>query len=291
MELGINLCFAIKRWPEPEAWATIVDERLGLRSVQFTMDLIDPWWPQEPRLAMAKQVKAVAGGRGIAIHSIQIGLAGYTYNGLLHPDTDARWIARDWWGRSFELAAELGAGAAGGPLGAMSAADAADAKRRDLLYTELLEHIHHLAEDARRNGLSALLVEPTPLTREIPATIAQTEQLLADCAGTAVPLRLVIDVGHALYRPLYGEDAALVDWLRALAPQIGVLHLQNHDFRSDAHWGWPDARGSYDPKQLLREAEACGLGDVPVFIEVFTPFEQDDAEVLALIESSVAACR
>jgi D-erythrulose 1-phosphate 3-epimerase len=291
MELGINLSFAVKRWPEPEAWAAIVGEQLGLRSVQFTLDLIDPWWPQEPRLAMAKQVSAVAGGRGIAIHSVQIGLAGYTYNGLLHPDPAARWIARDWWGRSFELAAELGAGAAGGPLGAMSAADAGDPARRELLYTELLEHIHHLAEDARRHGLSALLVEPTPLAREIPSTIAQTERLLADCAGTAVPLRLVIDVGHALYRPLYGEDAALVPWLQSLAPQIGVLHLQNHDFRSDAHWGWPDERGAYDPQQLFRDAEASGLGEVPVFIEIFTPFEQDDAEVLALIESSVAACR
>jgi hypothetical protein len=28
-----------------------------------------------------------------------------------------------------------------------------------------------------------------------------------------------------------------------------------------------------------------------VVIELFFPFEQDDAEVLALVESSVAACR
>jgi D-erythrulose 1-phosphate 3-epimerase len=291
VDLGINLSFALKRWPEPERWAAIVDERLGLRSIQFTLDLIDAWWPQAERSAMARAAKAAADAHGIAMHSAQIGLAGYTYNGLLHPDATARTLARDWWARSIELAAELGAGAAGGPLGALSAADAADAGRRDSLYAELLEHIHELAEAARRQGLSALLVEPTPLPREIPSTIAQTERLLADCAGTAVPLKLVIDVGHALYRPLYGEAVTLEQWLRPLAAHVGVLHLQNHDFRSDAHWGWPDARGSYDPQQLYRDAAACGLADVPVFIELFFPFEQDDAEVLAQVESSVAACR
>ena len=49
---------------------------------------------------------------------------------------------------------ELGAGAAGGPLGALSAADAAEPARRESLYAELLEHIHHLADHARRHGLS-----------------------------------------------------------------------------------------------------------------------------------------
>jgi hypothetical protein len=291
MELGINLSFAIKRWPEPERWAAIVDERLGLHSIQFTLDLIDPWWPQAERSAMARAAKAAADSHGIAMHSAQIGLAGYTYNGLLHPDPGARAIARDWGERPNDRASELGAEAAGGPLGALSAADAADAARRDSLYAELLEHVHHLAERARRHGLNALLVEPTPLPREVPSTVAQTEQLLGDCAATAVPLRLVIDVGHALYRPLYGEGVSLEDWLRPLAPHVGVLHLQNHDFRSDAHWGWPDARGSYDPHRFIREAEACGLGGVPVFLELFSPFEQDDADVLALAESSVAACR
>ncbi|HMG97514.1 MAG TPA: TIM barrel protein, partial [Gaiellales bacterium] len=195
MELGINLSFALKRWPEPERWAAIVDERLGLHSIQFTLDLIDAWWPQAERAALARAAKAAADAHGIAMHSAQIGLAGYTYNGLLHPDATARALARDWWGRSIELAAELGAGAAGGPLGALSAADAAAPARRQSLYAELLEHIHHLADQARRHGLSALLVEPTPLPREIPATIAETQQLLADCSDSAVPLRLVIDVG------------------------------------------------------------------------------------------------
>jgi sugar phosphate isomerase/epimerase len=223
MELGINLCFAIKRWPEPERWAAIVADDIGLRSVQFTLDLIDPWWPVPVRSAAAARARAEAASRGIAIHSVQIGLAGYPYNGLLHPDANVREVARDWWRRSIDLAAELGAGAAGGPLGALSATDAASPARREALRTGLLEDVHALAEHARAAGLGALLVEPTPLPREIPSTVAETERLLADCAGAAVPLRLVLDVGHALHRPLYGDGVTLGDSLRPLADHVGAL--------------------------------------------------------------------
>jgi sugar phosphate isomerase/epimerase len=291
MDVGVNLCFAIKRWPEPEQWARIAADELGVSSVQFTMDLIDPWWPESDRAAMAARVREAAGRHGIAIHSVQIGLAGYTYNGLLHPDETARRIAEEWWRRSIDLAAELGAGAAGGPIGALSVADAASPERRKALYAEVVGRLGGLADHAKRSGLKALLVEPTPLPREIPSTIDEAKRLVADTSGGAVPLRFVIDVGHALYRPLYGEDASLVPWLTELRDHIGVLHLQNHDYRADAHWGWPDARGSYDPAGFHREVSEAGLDHLPVFIEVFSPFEQADAEIVPLIRSSLAACR
>jgi sugar phosphate isomerase/epimerase len=291
MDVGVNLCFAIKRWPEPDEWARIAADELGVSSVQFTMDLIDPWWPESDRAAMAARVREAAGRRGIAIHSVQIGLAGYTYNGLLHPDETARRIAEDWWRRSIDLAAELGAGAAGGPIGALSVADAASPERRRALYTEVVGRLGSLADHAKRSGLEALLIEPTPLPREIPSTIDEAKRLVADTAGGAVPLWFVIDVGHALYRPLYGEDASLVPWLTELRDHIGVLHLQNHDYRADAHWGWPDARGSYDPAGFHREVSEVGLDHLPVFVEVFSPFEQADDEIVPLIRSSLAACR
>ena len=65
-ELGINLSFALKRWPEPERWAAIVAERLGLRSIQFTLDLIDAWWPQAERSALARSARAAAEAHEIA---------------------------------------------------------------------------------------------------------------------------------------------------------------------------------------------------------------------------------
>ncbi|MBW3631965.1 MAG: sugar phosphate isomerase/epimerase [Chloroflexi bacterium] len=292
MELGINLSFALKRWPEPERWASIVREDLGLELVQFTFDLLDPWWPQRERRIMAERVRRAAADAGITIHSAQLGLAWYTYNGLLHPDPAGRQIARQWWQRAAETAAEIGAPAAGGPLGALSAADAADPTTRDERYAAMLEEAVIASEVAAAAGLQALLIEPTPLPREIPHTIAGAQQLVADLRGrTAVPIRWVLDVGHALYRPLYGNDVSLEDWLLPLHDDIGLIHLQNHDFQSDAHWGWPDDRGVYDVASFVRTVRQASLADVPIVIELFYPFEMADDAVLASVHTTVRHCR
>ena len=39
--LGINTCFAVKRWPRPRDWAPIVRWQLGLSLVQHSLDLVD----------------------------------------------------------------------------------------------------------------------------------------------------------------------------------------------------------------------------------------------------------
>ena len=285
---GINLGFAIKRWPEPRQWASIVREELGLDSVQFSYDLLDPWWPEY--LSQARRTRAAAEEFGLSIHSAQVGLAAYTYNGLLHPDTSARAAAREWWARALAVAAELGASAMGGPVGAVTVPEMAEPGLRERRYGELVESLRGLAETARAEGLAALLVEPTPLPREIPSTIAEAERLAADLAGSAVSVKFVLDIGHALYRPLYPE-ARLADWLLALGPHIGVLHLQNTDFQSDSHWGWPNERGLVDVAAFAADIGAAGLRDIPVFLELFDGFEADDGVVLERVKSSVDHCR
>lgn len=290
MDFGINLGFAIKRWPQPEEWAAVVRERLGLDLVQFSFDLLDPWWPEHRRLAA--RTRAAADERGIRIQSAQVGLAAYTYNGLLHPDPDARAAAVEWWSRAIDVAVELGCEAMGGPVGAITVPEAAQGGARERRYAELLETMAQLGERARASGLGSLLVEPTPLPREIPGTIEESVRLAADLeTRCAVPVRYVLDVGHALFQPLYGPGAALADWLRPLTAHIGVLHLQNTDFQSDSHWGWPDARGLLDVAGFAADVRAAGLESVPAFLELFDPFEADDDDVLRRAASSVEHCR
>jgi hypothetical protein len=97
----------------------------------------------------------------------------------------------------------------------------------------------------------------------------------------------VLDVGHALYEPLYGPDPSFREWVGALRDDLGVIHVQNHDGQADAHWGWPDPRGSFDVAALGAELRADGVEDVPVVLEVFYPFELDDQAVAANLRSSV----
>ena len=41
LQLGINNCFAVKRWPQPHEWTEIVRAELGLELVQHSLDLSD----------------------------------------------------------------------------------------------------------------------------------------------------------------------------------------------------------------------------------------------------------
>ncbi|MFN7993931.1 MAG: TIM barrel protein [Bryobacteraceae bacterium] len=292
MNFGINLSFAIKRWPEPQAWARLVRETLGLDLVQFTYDLLDPWWPESARAPMAAEIRKAAQDWGIRIESAFSGLANYCFDGLLHPDAGGRQASLEWWKRAFDVAAAVGAEASGGPLGGLSVADSADPRRREERYRTLLDSVVELSEAARGAGLKRLQVECTPLAREIPYTVEQSKKFLADLEGRcAVPVKLLIDIGHALYQPLYGPQANMPEWLNGLGHGIGAFHLQNTDFQSDSHWGWPDRRGRFDVAGFARDVRVAGLDDLPAFLEIIYPFELADAAVLSNITTSVEHCR
>jgi D-erythrulose 1-phosphate 3-epimerase len=292
MNFGVNLSFAVKRWPEPQIWARTVRETLGVNLVQFTYDLLDPWWPGSVRHAMAADVRKAAEDWGIAIESAFSGIANYCFGGLLHPDSNGRRASLEWWKRAFAVAAEIAAKVAGGPLGGMTVTDASDPKRRDERYRGLLDAVEELTQVAAAAGLERLQVECTPLAREIPSTVEQRKKFIEDVEGRAkIPVKLLVDIGHALYQPLYGQEANMPDWLNGLRRSIGAFHLQNTDFQSDSHWGWPDRRGLFDVARFADEVRKAGLESIPAFLEIIYPFELADETVLANITSSVRHCR
>lgn len=291
MTFGVNLGFAVKRWPEPEAWCRFVREDLGLSDVQMTFDLLDPQWPSDVASEQAAHVRRAAERWDIRIHSAFAGIAAYTYNGLLHPDRRVRQVAIDWWKRAATIAVEMGAESIGGPLGGLSLADAADDQRRARLHEELSESMVEIVNAAERAGVREFLIEPTPLVREIPHLPGEAMEFCDALADrVSIPVRYVIDVGHALFQPLYGPDAGLAPWLETLGNRVGMLHLQNTDFQSDSHWGWPDSRGQLDVGRIAGAMDAGRLAHVPVFLEVFYPFEMDDTQVARHIASSVEHC-
>ena len=289
---GTNLSFAVKRWVEPESWASVVRNDLGLDAVQFSFDLADPWWPADLRASLAGRIRRAVAAEGLTLHSAFVGLANYTYNQLLHPTEEGRVAARQWYRNAIDFGADMGAIAVGGPAGALSAAEAEDPAVRDRRYADLIADLHTLADHAKAAGLQTLFIEPTPLTREFPWDIDGALKMLADLKGTAVPVEYCFDWGHAIYRPLYGNNAARTrPWLEALGPHIGAIHMQQSDGLLDRHWGFTHDDGIVDPAAAATEIRETGLSDRPVFIEVFYPFEWTNEQVLDDMKATVAATK
>lgn len=291
--LGINNCFAVKRWPRPEEWARIAADELGLDLVQHSLDLVNLDAGDSALAAQAADVRGACAAAGLELTSTFTGLIAYSTSLLLHPDTVARRQARDWYERMIEFSVLAGAHRAGGHVGSLSAADHDDAARRAALLAELAGTLRGLAATARTAGLEGLLVENMACARE-PATIAEIESLLAAGDRTRVPIELCLDVGHQCVPGTRGDDRDPYAWLRRLGGQAPVVHLQQSNAAGDHHWPFTrefNAQGRIDAARVLEAIEASGASEVELILEVIPPFEQDDRLVLADLEASVAHWR
>ena len=285
--LGINTCFAVKRWPEPERWADIVAGTLGLGMVQHSLDLVD-LEADAPVREQAEAVAAACAAHGIVVHSTFTGLGAYGRNLLLDPDPVQRRRAAAWFRRAIDFTAAAGGRAAGGHIGAFSVADWRDERRRDELRDGLHADLRALAAYAGELGLEAFLFENMAVRRE-PSTIAEAESLLAPGEDGRAAIALCLDVGHQCVVGTSGDDRDPYAWLRRLGARSPVVHLQQSDTEADHHWPFTaayNAQGRIEAERVLEALDASGAGEVALVLEVIPSFEQDDDLVLAELAES-----
>ena len=287
LRLGINTCFAVKRWPRPEDWAPVVRDRLGLRLVQHSLDLVDLTTP-ERRDSQVLALRKASADHGLELHSTFTGLAAYSANLLLAPDASDREAALAWYRNAIGFTVQVGGRATGGHVGCFSVPDWRDPARRADLWTALRESLSVLASEARAVGMEYLLVENLAVARE-PSTMAMIRELLDDGAEGRSPIRLCLDVGHMCVPGTSGPDRDPYAWLRELGSSAPVIQLQQSDAEGDHHWPFTKARNAEGRISADRVIDALGAGGVEesaLVLEVIPPFEQDDDVVLNdLVES------
>ncbi|HZE95695.1 MAG TPA: TIM barrel protein [Planctomycetota bacterium] len=286
--LGINTCFAVKRWPEPEEWARIVAEEFRLKTVQFTFDLMDPRGGSGSVGAYVDHTRIACARHGITIHSTFTGFIPYMGNLLLHPEPAFREDAKAWFKAAIEVTARMKVASMGGYFGALSMKEVGDPIRRQERMDGWLDALRELAQEAKDRGLESLLIEPMAGWREPPTGIGESLALAE--MKTAVPLRLAIDLGHAIARGREGDDLDPYAWLRKLSPKAGVIHLQQSNDQYDLHQAFtPEANrsGRIDPKKAVEAIRASGAENAVLMFEVIHACEEDEKKVLSEIRSSI----
>ena len=291
LHLGINTCFAVKRWPEPERCLTIVQKELGLDCCQFSLDLVDPLLNEIAMDYYADRVRAYAQAHSIFIHSTFTGLAAYSWSQLLHPDEVMREAAMQWYKRAIDFTARLGALGTGGHIGALSVQDARDAVRKRSLISELRERLISLSHYAAGKGLQFLLFENMAVSREWGHSIEEAQSLANLDVQGGVPLVLCLDVGHpcALHTGTVSDH--YLAWFAQPWPHTPVVHLQQTDRTGDHHWPFTRA---YNEQGIVRAESVLQAvqqwpddSDVYLFLEPIHPFETGDSLVLHDLRQSV----
>lgn len=278
MKLALNTSFAVKRWMKPEQQAAMIRDDFGIDVIQFSWDFIDPWWPENLRRKMAEKFRKAYEDKGVKIASTFGGNAAYAFAGMLAPEIEQREAGFEFWKRAIDLTIELGCDVMGQPAGSLNYDDARNPERREELYQELLGRFRELAAYGREKGLKEIQVEAVPLFTEIPYDPEGSIRLMKDLEGTDIPIRLLLDWGHALFKPLLKEKADIKLWFNTCAPYVGGIHLQQTDGEWDRHWDFTK-EGIVTP-QLMKEATAeAGLDDIYQYLEVVTIYEDDDDAV------------
>ena len=291
VRLGINNCFAVKRWPLPGDWARVVRDELGLDIVELSLDLVEDIDDAAGSERAADQIRSALGEHGLRAETVFTGLAAYSRNLLMHPDAEHRRSALAWYLAVVDLAAAVGARGVGGHVGAMSVAEWAAPELRAQRWAGLQLSLAEIAASAKAAGLNYLLVENLASPRE-PSTIGELETLLTDGDAGRVPVRLCLDVGHQCVPGTSGADRDPYAWLRHFGAggRLGEVQLQQSDGLADHHWPFTaerNAAGRIDPGRVLDVLADAGADDVVMVLEVIPPFEQDDRQVLADLKASV----
>lgn len=291
MKLGLNLSFAVKRWYEPEKTADMIKNDFEIDIVQFTWDLINPWWPENHRDKIAKKWSKAFSENDIELNGTFGGLAAYTYPQLLAPTENEREISYEFFKRAIDMTSVMGAKSIGTPLGGMTNSDANDPERRDYIYKTVLEYIQRLAAYAKKQGLEKIVIEPTPLSTEFPSTPAETLKLMKDLDGkTEVPVLILIDWGHALFEPLLKEKADMSLWIDTCYDYLDCLHLQQTDGQLDRHWDFTeDGKLSKDYiEKIIRENN---IENLIQYLELIYPFETADDFVYKKVRETLSILR
>lgn len=287
MKLGLNLSFAVKRWMIPQELAALC-KSLGAQYIQFTWDLCDPWWPEAQRDAVAKAYSAAFQKEGLILTSTFGGLASYCYPQLLAPLKEMRDASVTFFKRAIDMTRSMGVDVIGTPLGGMDYRDANDPVKREERYQCALDLVRELAAYGKEKGLREILVEATPLTTEFPHSPEASLKLMKDLDGsTAIPVRLLIDWGHALFQPLLKEEADMERWLKACKPYVSAIHLQQCDGLWDRHWDFTHEEGVITPAMIRRVTQNAGVDDLIQYLEVVTIFEDFDERVLEGMRQSM----
>jgi D-erythrulose 1-phosphate 3-epimerase len=286
--LGINNCFAAKRWPLPADWAQVVRDELGLGLVELSLDLVGDIASPAERQRAAEQTRAALSDHGLTAQTMFTGLAAYSRSLLMHPDPDRRRAALDWFLAVVDLTARMGARGTGGHVGAMSVPDWSDPQRRARRWSGLQHDLAEISARAHDAGLDYLLVENLASSRE-PSTIADMESLLSDGDTAHVPVRLCLDVGHQCVPGTAGDDRDPYAWLARFGGTLAEVQLQQSDGIADHHWPFTperNAEGRIDPGRVLDALAAAGATDVLLVLEVIPAGEDDDAQVIADLRAS-----
>jgi D-erythrulose 1-phosphate 3-epimerase len=292
--LGVDNCFARKRWPRPNEWAEIMEKRFKCKHLEFTGDLLDPQtFPMTAMPRLAAEVKKAAADHGISIYDYYTGVITHCLNLLSHPDDEVRAFGFKWCEDAIRITKAIGARGIGGHYDTIAETDWADPKMYAKCIDRLVKSFQKLSRVAKKEGIEFIMLEQMYTPLEAPYTIQQTHEMIdAINADVACPVYVTVDVGHMCCQnfPHTPRDRDPYEWLKEFGAVSPVIHIQQVDGNGSPHWPFTkecNAKGIIDPKKVMQALEASGSKENYLILEIFHSLAVPGEKVISDIEASV----
>ena len=258
VELGVNNTFAIKKWIEPEEWARVIVEEIGLNNIQLSFDLFYPSLKESNISFMCNEINIAVKKYNCKISSSFTGLTVYGQNMLGHPNPVIRKSALDYYIDAIKISSKLNIPVTGGHFLAFTLKDFNNKKTREYLMQSLFESIIYLSKVASDHNLNSLTLEYMATPYEIPHTIEEAKKFLEEInTFSKVPVYLTFDLGHtsAFDLDINDKNRDVYYVLENIIPITNIIHLQQCDGLGDRHWPFtPEYNevGIIKPQKILK---------------------------------------
>lgn len=288
--LGLNCNCFTNRYTEPKEWTRICSEELGVDTVQYSIDLLDPYYPWDLQRRICDETLNECRKRGIWIKANFGGHFSHQHY-LGHPDDEVRAEAERWFKRMIDQTVYLGAEGTGTCYAIMTSADNADSRRRGYILKKAAEAYYRLAEYGAEKGLKYLMFETTSVPRESCSTISETRRVLEECRDMAIPMTLCLDVGHRDLGSDDPRDGDPIAWIEEFGSVSPVIHLQQTDDSASHHWPFtPDRNkaGVVDAKKVIEAAGKAEIDEILLAFEIgMKAFYPSEYQVVDVLKKSV----
>ncbi len=269
--LGINTGFAINRFVEPDDWTRIVAEELGLQVVQFTADLLNPWYEDRILYSQAEKIRNYCEKYGIKITTTFT--SQFTrVNHLLHPDEEIRKVWIEWFKKFFKLSVFLGAEGSGSHFGIMTVRDCNNLEIKKQRIQQGVAGWRELSKYGSEVGMKYLIWEPMSIPREVGETIQETQKIQEFCKEDfSIPMMLCFDVDHGDVSSTNSDDTNPYAWINYFGRDIKVIHLKQSLQDKGGHYPFTKEYNDYGkvvPEKLLRTISDSKIENCYLILEI-----------------------
>lgn len=287
--IGINLGFAVNRFPEPEEWIEAVLE-IGVRRVQFVADLLNPYLPKNYRKSKIEKIRELCGQHGIIIESAFTG--SFTrVNHFGSEDSEIRKYWVNWFIEYAEQMSLLGVSSIGGHPGILSIKNDLNNLERKKRISDIAHCWNIVIQEAEKFGIKRVVWEPMSVSRELGHTIqdALNFQVILESLAPG-KFKICLDLDHGDIESGNIDDTNPFKWIETLGSKIGMLHLKQTTPDRRKHMSFTrenNEKGTVDAKEIIRKMIENEVPNCTLFLELgFRERNPDDK--LSIVENQIS---